>query len=359
MSSPIQINKNDLHTAEVDAYVEMQNYLRRDAGPVSEQPWLIRIIYANWFYLSLCSMIGGLVGWILLEPWFTDGLAADAGDDDTIAPAKFLLFPVVAGCVGLFLGAAEGIICRNLSRAAKCGAIGLGIGFLGGLVALIPTGIVFAVMTAVALSLWRNPQPNMMPTGLALLVLMMGRAAAWSIAAIPAGLGQGLALRERKVVLNGLVGAVLGGLLGGLLFDPISLVLTSADGQATYSRAVGFATIGAFVGLFVGLVEGWTKTAWLLMQKGPLAGKQFILFRDTTVLGSSPKADVYLFKDDAIEPRHATITNRAGRFEIEDCGTPDGTYVNGIPVTRTVLKDGDQIVLGKTVLEFSMKETAR
>jgi pSer/pThr/pTyr-binding forkhead associated (FHA) protein len=77
------------------------------------------------------------------------------------------------------------------------------------------------------------------------------------------------------------------------------------------------------------------------------------------VLGSSPKADVYLFKDDAIEPRHALVINRGGRFEIEDCNTPDGTYVNGIPVSRTRLSDGDHIVLGKTVLEFSMKETNR
>jgi predicted ABC-type sugar transport system permease subunit len=45
---------------------------------------------------------------------------------------------------------------------------------------------------------------------------------AWAVAAIPAGIGQGIALRERKVGLNGLLGGVLGGLLGGLLFDPIS-----------------------------------------------------------------------------------------------------------------------------------------
>jgi pSer/pThr/pTyr-binding forkhead associated (FHA) protein len=108
----------------------------------------------------------------------------------------------------------------------------------------------------------------------------------------------------------------------------------------------------------VGLVEGWTKTAWLLMRKGPLAGKQFILFKDTTVLGSSPKADIYLFKDDAIEPRHAIIVNRGGRFEIEDCKTPDGTYVNGIPIHSHVLSDGDQVVLGKTVLEFSVTEAS-
>ena len=350
----MRISTSDLHTSDVDSYVETQNYMRRDIGPVSDQPWLVRVIYANWFYLAVCSMVGALIAWAILEPWVDD----NEMEGDKVNLAAILLFPAAAAFVGLFLGAGEGIICRNYTRAAKSGAIGLAVGFVGGLIALVPTGIVFTAMREIAFSLWDDPQPNTMPTGLALLVLMMGRAAAWSIVAIPAGMGQGIALGERKVILNGVVGAVLGGLVGGLLFDPISLVLTSADGQATFSRAVGFAAIGTSVGLFVGLVEGWTKTAWLLMKKGPLAGKQFILFRDTTVLGSSPKADIYLFKDDAIEPRHAVIINRAGRFEIEDCNTPDGTYVNGIPVTRTVLNDADQIVLGKTVLEFSFRESA-
>jgi pSer/pThr/pTyr-binding forkhead associated (FHA) protein len=92
-----------------------------------------------------------------------------------------------------------------------------------------------------------------------------------------------------------------------------------------------------------------------MMQAGPLAGKQFVIYRDTVVLGSSPKADVYLFKDGAIEPKHALIHNRGGRFEIEDCNTPDGTYVNGVAVKRQVLRAGDQIVLGKTILEFALK----
>lgn len=352
MSDMMHIKSTDLRSPQVEEYVEMQNYLRRDVGPIGDQPWLIRVIYANWFYLAVCSALGGLTGWALLEPWFDDN-----APDDEASVAAILMFPVVAGCIGLFLGSAEGIICRNFGRAVKSGAVGLGVGFVGGLIAFIPTGIVFAIALAITSSLWKNPQPGELPTGLALLVLMIGRAAAWSIEAIPAGMGQGIALKERKVILNGVVGAVLGGLAGGLLFDPISMVLITADGQATYSRAVGFATIGCFVGLFVGLVEGWTKTAWLMMRKGPLAGKQFILFKDTTVLGSSPKADIYLFKDDAIEPRHAQIVNRGGRFEIEDCNTPDGTYINGIPIRRHVLQHGDQIVLGKTVLEFSFADT--
>jgi hypothetical protein len=177
------------------------------------------------------------------------------------------------------------------------------------------------------------------------------------VASIPAGLGQGIALREKKVAVNGLLGGVLGGLIGGLLFDPINLIFTSADGSAWLSRMIGFVCIGLMVGLFVGLVEGWTKTAWLLMQAGSLAGKQFVIYRDTTVLGSSPKAEIYLFKDEAIEPRHAVIYNRGGRFEIEDCNTRDGTYVNGVPIKRQFIQSGDKVILGKTVLEFQLKET--
>jgi hypothetical protein len=192
---------------------------------------------------------------------------------------------------------------------------------------------------------------------MALLVQMMGRAGAWAIIAIAAGAGQGIAVRERKVILNGILGGMLGGLIGGLLFDPISFWFTPVDGKATLSRGIGFAVIGIMVGLFVGLVEQWTKSAWLLMRAGPLSGKQFVLYKNPTVLGSSPKADVYLFKDAAIEPRHALIHNRGGRFEIEDCNTPDGTYVNGVPVSSQILKSGDQVVLGKTALEFTLKDT--
>jgi hypothetical protein len=348
---PLRLDKSDLYSPQVEAYLQDQEHLRRDIPEVEPQPLLIRIIYSSYFYLSIAAALGACCGWATLEPFFDDS------QQERFPIVNMLIFPVVAGCLGFFLGAVEGIMCRNLSRAAICAIVGLGVGFGGGLISIFVAGFIFIIMASVALQFWKNPQPNKMPDGFALLILMMGRAAAWAVAAIPAGIGQGIALRERKVILNGLLGAVLGGLLGGLLFDPISLVFVTADGKATVSRGVGFTVIGILVGLFVGLVEQWTKTAWLLMKAGALAGKQFILYRNPTVLGSSPKADIYLFKDAAIEPRHALIHNRGGRFEIEDCDTPDGTYVNGIPVQKRILQSGDQIVLGKTVLEFSLRES--
>jgi hypothetical protein len=354
--TPIRIETSDLFSPRVNELVEMQQALRRDTGPIDPQPLVIRILFSSWFYLSIASGLGALLAWACMEPFFVEHVAARGNVQLFNVLINFVFFPTISGGIGLFLGAAEGLMCRNPRRALICGLVGLGIGFGGGLVSSFVGNIIYGIMHNIAISMMPNANVPGMPTGFALLVQIMGRAAGWSLIAIPAGLGQGIAVREKKVILNGVVGAVMGGLVGGLLFDPICIVLGAVE-RATVSRAVGFVFVGLSVGLFVGLVEGWTKTAWLLMRAGPLAGKQFVMFRDTTVLGSSPKAEVYLFKDEAIEPRHALIYNRGGRFEIEDLNTRDGTYVNGVPVRRQTLNNGDQVVLGKTVLEFQLKAT--
>lgn len=349
---PLRLSADDLYSPRVDAFLDEQAMMSRALPEAEPTPWILRVLYSSYFYLSLASGLGAFVAWLMVEPFITDSEVARGSEwlDD------WLLFCSVTGSVGLFLGAAEGIMCRNVQRALLSASVGLAIGLLGGIVAVFLAKIIMTVMALVAIFFWKNPQPNQMPTGLAFVIFMMARGTAWSVAAIPAGIGQGIALREPKVVVNGLLGGVLGGLLGGMLFDPITLAFPPADNEAWLSRGVGLTTIGLSVGLFVGIVEQWTKSAWLLMKAGPLAGKQFVVFRNPTVLGSSPKADIYLFKDEAIEPRHALIHDRGGRFEIEDMNSADGTYVNGIPVRRQILQPGDQIVLGKTVLEFALKE---
>jgi FHA domain len=351
---PIRLTAEDLFCPKVEAFLDEQAALNRALPETSPQPLIIRVLYSSYFYLSLASGLGAFLGWLILEPFFDDKDAVQ----QRFQWAALLLFPTVAGSIGMFLGAAEGIMCRNAQRAAICAAVGLGVGFVGGLISVFLANIMFTITTLIALGFSRKqPRPGELPTGLGFLFFMMGRASAWALAAIPAGIGQGIALREGKVLLNGLLGGVLGGLLGGMAFDPIYTVFVSADGEAWLSRGIGLTLIGVMVGLFVGMVEQWTKSAWLLMKAGPLAGKQFVVFRNPTVLGSAPKADVYLFKDGAIEPRHALIHDRGGRFEIEDMNTADGTYVNGVPVSRQILKSGDQIVLGKTVLEFALKDS--
>jgi hypothetical protein len=193
----------------------------------------------------------------------------------------------------------------------------------------------------------------------AFLVQMMSRGIAWSMAGAAAGLGQGIALRSRKLLINGLLGGMVGALLGGLLFDPLDFLIHGGrlSGGAEVSRAVGFAMIGLATGLMIGIVDLIAREAWIKMLTGPLTGKEFVLYKNPTVIGSSPKADVYLFKDPEVEPTHALVHALGEGYEIEDRKSVAGTFITGRRVSRCRLANGDQVRIGKTVFGVSLKET--
>src|SRR6266700_2142121 len=69
--------------------------------------------------------------------------------------------------------------------------------------------------------------------------------------------------------------------------------------------------------------------------------------------------DVDLDDDDPeakVSRRHARIMRDEGDYFIEDLGSTNGTFVNRgrrlIPGNRQVLRDGDEIIVGKTFLRF-------
>jgi hypothetical protein len=189
---------------------------------------------------------------------------------------------------------------------------------------------------------------------------MLSRGLVWAVAGMAMGLGQGIALRSKRMVLNGLLGGLVGGLLGGLLFDPIFELFQRRSAQfvgGELSRAVGFMVIGLGVGLMIGIVELLARDAWLKMLVGPLAGKEFVLFKNPTVIGSSPKADIYLFKDPEVDPTHALLHAVGDGYEVEDRAGSGRTLLNGRPVRRAHLENGDQLRIGRTVLSFGIKES--
>ena len=266
-----------------------------------------------------------------------------------------VLFPMMAGAVGMFVGAADGLLSRAWSRAAISALIGAATGFLGGIVTSIVGSIIFRFASGMAISL--DSGRSMRFTGASLLALIMGRGLAWAVTGFAAGIGQGIAMRSRKLFLNGALGGTIGALLGGVVFDPINLGLENLfrTGGAEISRMVGFGLIGAATGLMIGVVELVARDSWVKLLTGPIAGKEFILYRNPTWIGSSPKCEIYLFKDADVVPRHAAIHRVGEHYEIEDQGSPAGTQVSGVPIRRRRLRSRDQIQVGQTTMEFRLK----
>jgi hypothetical protein len=268
----------------------------------------------------------------------------------------FLLFPAAAALIGLTIGAADGVVSGAWSRARLCGAVGFVCGLLAGVVASVPSDLVYALGSSLAWSVASAEESGLGTRGF--IVQMMGRSLAWAIVGVAAGLGQGVAMRSSRLVVNGAIGGAVGALIGGLAFDPLDYVvgLVAPTGGAEISRCAGMACVGAGAGMMIGLVELVARESWIRVLTGPLAGKEFVLYRDPTWIGSSPKNEIYLFKDAQVAPRHASIRRVGESYELEDGGSPSGTTVAGHRISRRRLRDRDRIQIGSTQLEFRMRD---
>ncbi|HEV7889168.1 MAG TPA: FHA domain-containing protein [Pyrinomonadaceae bacterium] len=110
--------------------------------------------------------------------------------------------------------------------------------------------------------------------------------------------------------------------------------------------------------------SGGTPHAKLVIHRGRSVGKEFPMCEDESHIGRWDAdggifPDVDLDSDDPeakVSRRHARITRRGGQYYIEDLGSTNGTFVNRgrrlLPGDRQSLRDGDEVIVGKTFLKF-------
>jgi hypothetical protein len=166
-------------------------------------------------------------------------------------------------------------------------------------------------------------------------------------------------LRNSKKLMIGLVAGLIGGILGGLLFEPMkSFAEHFVDNGEILSRLIGLLAIGIIAGVGTGLIENAVKSGWFKVTEGLIAGKQFVLYRNPTYIGSSPQCHIYLFKDPQVGRRHAAVHVSPQGFELEDLPLGSKTIVNGRPIQRLKLKNGDRIQVGATAFVFQAKVKA-
>lgn len=238
--------------------------------------------------------------------------------------------------IGLGLAIAEPIVGHNGKSAVIRGIIGAGLGTLGGFVC----------------SLFINDIYHSLGGGGAEFTFkqVFARGIGWGILGAFLAIAPGIAMRNWKKFLLGLAGGAVGGLLGGILFDPICQ-LTGSDIPARFVNILG---LGVGAAVATALLEEVAKQGWLKVATGVITGKQFILYRNPTVIGSSPKSEIYLFKDPTVAPKHAAINSIGGEFLLT---TLNGTTVllNGSPIKQQRLRNGDQIRIGNTIFLFGTR----
>lgn len=293
------------------------------------------------YYCAVCGAWTGFVGWFL-------GRVA--------SPANELGKDGVRGMMlGLFVALGLSIVDGVWNLGSRVGpvlarvCVAVIIGALGGLLG----GVLGHTLYAATLN-WAFLVLGWTLTGL----LIGASVVAFELAA--AVVTGAEATGSRKKLGKCLIGGACGGLLGG---TSASLVLgmwrssfPEMDPAAMWTpTAVGFVAVGMSIGLLVGLAQVILKQAWIKVEAGFRPGREMILAKACTSIGRDERCDLGLFGDAGVEKQHARILLDAGRYMLENGAA--GTYLNEQPVNgRVILRSGDLIRLGSSVLRFYEKQ---
>ena len=97
--------------------------------------------------------------------------------------------------------------------------------------------------------------------------------------------------------------------------------------------------------------QALTPLAWLVTLTGPEAGKAHPL-GDVTDIGRDSKHNAIRLDDRTISRQHARVRLENGEFVLYDLASANGVSINGEPVQRQVLHNGDRILVGQSLLGF-------
>jgi hypothetical protein len=288
-----------------------------------------------WVYLGLAGLAGALAGWGIAEPGFVDAQSVRHWGNLWMLPLIVTLM-----CAGFAL--AESIVERSARKAAIRIGIALPLGIVLGFVFDFIANILFNISLAIVAS--AGVQTNHNPA------FWIARGLAWAVFGAAGGVVYGIIGQSMKKTGYGAMGGAIGAALGGVIFDPISF---ATHGGAA-SRAIGFGLLGLATGVAMGLVESALKDRWLYVTAGPLAGKQFILYKPRTTMGSIQSSDIYLFKDPDILPEHAALVQKAGRIHVVAQGP---VYLGGQRISSSrLLETGSILQVGRYSFRYQEKQ---
>ncbi len=254
--------------------------------------------------------------------------------------ASLCLYCAWGTFIAASLGMAEAFAARNFGQAIVFGSVGAMLGLAGGVVITLCVGPLSQFISGQSAS-----------GDVPLINRIVAHLLIWGVLGLFLAIAPGLLMRSRRKLLVGMCGGFIGGALGGALFDPIN----HFTNNEVFSRMVAVVAIGSLTGLCIATVENVAKRGWLKVVEGLIAGKQFIIYRNPTIIGSHPRCEIFLSKDNGVLQHHAILHIVSAGYVLEDLGS-GRTLVNERPISRVLLRAGDQIRIGRT--RFTFHETA-
>jgi len=97
--------------------------------------------------------------------------------------------------------------------------------------------------------------------------------------------------------------------------------------------------------------------AKLILSMDGLVLKEIALSKERTTIGRRPSNDIQI-DNLAISGEHAAVVTILNDSFLEDLNSTNGTLVNGQPVKKHFLKNGDVVELGKYKLKFITEQAA-
>lgn len=303
-------------------------------------------------FKMLVGGLAALAAWMIIEPTNPGLRSREAWQGFEI---RLLL--TVGIFMGVSLGALDGYFQGSRLHTARGAILGLVFGSIG---MMLGYSIGGQLSTAIFGGVYDGLRPDQ----------LLSRTIAIAPAGAFLGLGIGASTLNLKRMWQSGIGGLLGGAAGGFLFNimgqilgPLAVSVQGVTGgqQAEVGqlpRALTLVVIGACIGLFIGLVELISRSAWVRLVLGRNEGKEWPIDAPQTFLGRNERAGIPLFGDPNIAPMHACIIKQGNAYTINDGGSPAGTYVNGQRIQSAPLFHGAQITIGSYTLQFLMKKGA-
>jgi hypothetical protein len=355
------ISSNELSTPDVDIRVEKMRaaqamQLVQAAGPTSATvsrsgKWWHRTL----FTMAIAGLFGGVVGAILAEVISRpDSPNAPFADNPAMATTLFTV--LIALGIGSVIASWDGILIRSVAKVGRALVVAVPVLLVGGAVGgFVAQKYIYAPMVKDLVDrALREASSEAEFVRIVTNGLHVPRGVGFAVMGAILGLALGAVSRSGRRAINGAVGGAVGGFLGGFLFDYVGQAL-GENASGVWPRLVAVALTGVVAGFGIGLVETARKEYWLEILSGGMAGKQFILYHDETLIGSEADCQVTLIKDPMIAPRQMSLVNSTRGMTLTNLSVDRPVLVNGRPAQSELIHDGDTVQVGTTMLRFGEK----